>query len=328
MRVAVLGSNSFAGCDFVSLLLEDGRNEVLGISRSAERPPAFLAYARQSRDRFAYRQLDLNRDFDAFLAALDDFAPQFIVNFAAQGDDAASWSHPGDFFQTNCVALAGLVDRLKDRTGLQRFLQISSSGVYGNRAGTITEETGVVPQSPYGVSKTAADLFLLTYHAQFGFPVQIVRPPNLYGPHQQLFRIVPKSIVLLKRGETIELHGGGRAVRSYLHIRDASRAMLAILERGGVGEIYNVSPDSRSRIRDIVTIACELLGKDFDACTREVDDRRAQSSGQQIDSTKIRCELGWSPKMSLRAGIEDVRDWIEREWGALADAPLGYVHER
>jgi dTDP-glucose 4,6-dehydratase len=328
LRVAVLGSNSFAGSDFVDLLLESGQHDVLGISRSAERAPAFLAYGRRPRQRFVYKQLDINRDSAEVVAALDSFAPQFVVNYSAQGDDAASWAHPADFFQTNCVALAGLVDHLKDRTYLQRFLQISSSGVYGNAAGAIDEETRLAPESPYGVSKAAADLLLLAYFKNFAFPVQIVRPPNLYGPHQQLFRIIPKSIVMLKRGEPIELHGGGNAVRLYLHIRDASRAVLAILERGATGEVYNLAPDAACRIRDLVAVTCDLLALDFAAATREVEDRRGQSSGQDIDSGKIRRELGWKPQVPLRAGIEDVRDWIEREWESLTSETLGYVHQR
>lgn len=327
MRVVVFGSNSFAGSNFVDVLLETGRYDVLGVSRSAEPARAFLAYAGRARERFSYKRLDLNRDFDRVSAALDEFDPELIVNFAAQGDEAASWTHPQDFFQTNCVALARLLDRLKDRTSLRRFLQVSSSSVYGNPPGLITEEQQLAPASPYGVSKAAADLLLLAYRKSFGFPVQIVRPPNLYGPHQQLFRIVPKSIVMLKRGEVIELHGGGRAVRSYLHIRDASRAFLAVVEHGAVGEIYNVAPDEMCSIRDIVATACELLGKEFTPATREVEDRRTQSSGQELDSSKIRRELGWKPEISLRAGIVDVRGWIEREWADLAAAPLQYVHE-
>jgi dTDP-glucose 4,6-dehydratase len=328
LRVAVLGSNSFAGSDFVDLLLQTGHCDVLGISRSAERAPAFLAYGRRPRDRFVYKQLDVNHERAQVVAALDAFSPEFVVNYSAQGDDAASWAHPADFFQTNCVALAGLVDEMKDRSYLKRFLQISSSGVYGDAVGSIDEKTPLAPQSPYGVSKAAADLLLLAYFKNFAFPVQIVRPPNLYGPHQALFRIIPKSIVMLKRSEPIELHGGGNAVRLYLHIRDASRAVLAILERGETGEIYNLAPEAACRIRDLVAVTCDLVGVDFAAATREVEDRRGQSSGQDIDATKIRRELGWMPQVSLRAGIEDVRDWIEREWENLTNEPLGYVHQR
>jgi dTDP-glucose 4,6-dehydratase len=327
LRVAVLGSNSFAGCDFVDLLLEAGHFDVLGLSRSPEKSVAFLPYAHRLRDRFVYRQLDFNRDFEEVQAVLDAFGPEYIVNFAAQGDDAASWAHPQDFFQTNCVALARLAAHLNTKAYLRRFLQVSSSGVYGAAPQTLTEGSPIAPKSPYGISKAAADLLLLSYHEHFGFPAQIVRPPNLYGTYQQLFRIIPKSIILLKRGQPIEMHGGGHAVRSYLHVRDASCAALAILERGGVGEIYNISANELCRIRDIVAIICELLGKDFTASTCDVDDRRGQTSVTEFDSTKIRRELGWYPRISLREGISGVQDWIEREWDNLMEQELVYVHK-
>lgn len=327
MRVTVLGGGSFAGGDFVDLLLAENQYDVLGIGRSAEKPPEYRPYAERSRERFTYRQLDMNNDFAALCSALDAFEPQYVVNFAAQGDEAASWAHPADFFETNCVAVARLIDHLKDRGYLKRFLQVSSSGAYGNPPRLLTEDTRLEPASPYGVSKAAADLLLLAYHTNYGFPAQIIRPPNLYGPHQQLFRIVPKSIVMLKRGETIELHGGGRAVRSYLHVRDFSRAALAILERGESGEGYNVAPEEQHRVRDVVALVCELLGKDFGAVTREVEDRRGQSSAQDLDVTKIR-RLGWTPQIPLRTGIAGVASWIERDWPRLSHQELVYTHKQ
>lgn len=327
MRVAVLGSNSFAGCDFVDLLLESGRFDVLGISRSPEKPAAFLPYANRSRERFVYRQLDINAEHGAIAAELDAFAPEFVINFAAQGDEAASWAYPADFFQTNCVALARLVDGLKARTYVRRFLQISSSSVYGAPAVTVTESSPLAPRSPYAVSKTAADLLLLAYFENFDFPAQIMRLPNLYGPYQQLYRLVPKSMIQIRRGGVIELHGGGYAMRSYLHIRDASRAALAILERGRAGEVYNVSPDDVHRIRDLVMVVCELLGRDFSEATREVEDRRGQSSVTRFDSSKIRRELGWRPQVPLRAGIAGVGAWLEKEWDSLMGEQLDYIHQ-
>ena len=152
MRVAVLGSGSFAAGDFIDLLLEDGRFDVFGIGRSPEKPNAFRPYARRSRERFQYVQVDLNDDTDALHAALDAFAPEYVVNYAAQGDDAASWSHPEDFFRTNCIALSRLIEYLKGRPFLRRFLQISSSSVYGAAPRNLTEDTRLEPASPYGVS--------------------------------------------------------------------------------------------------------------------------------------------------------------------------------
>ncbi len=257
---------------------------------------------------------------------LDAFRPQFVVNFAAQGELAASWEHPQDFFQTNCVALAGLIDYLKDQGGLQRFLQVSSSSVYSGSTIARTEETPLNPETPYGVSKAAIDLLLLAYHKSYGFPAQIVRPPNLYGPHQPIFRIIPKSIIMLKNGQRIDLHGGGRALRQYLHVRDASRAVLSVLERGGAGQIYNIAPDEASSIREIIAVICARLGKGFDTFTREVEDRRGHQTGLLIDSAKIRHEQGWYPQISLRSGIEGVLDWIERDWEDLVGQSLFYTH--
>ena len=318
MRVAVLGCNSFAARDLIELLQETGGFEILGIGRSHQ--------TWNAQGRFSYRRLDVNVDAAELCGALNVFEPEYIVNYAAQGDDAASWRHPADFFQTNCVALARLLDHLKTVTYLRRFLQISSSGVYGSGSSTITEESPHLPQSPYAVSKTAADLLLLGYYKNFEFPAQIIRPPNLYGPFQQAFRIIPKSVILLKRGQPIELHGGGHALRFYLNIRDASRAALMILQRGAVGAPYNVSPDAPCSIREIVAMVCELLGKDFSANTRDVADRVGQQSVSIFDSTKIRRELGWRPEISLRAGIEGVVERIERDWDQLSGDELTYEH--
>jgi dTDP-glucose 4,6-dehydratase len=270
---------------------------------------------------------DLNRTFDRIVTAIDDFEPDYVVNYAAQGDDAASWVHPWDFFQTNCAALARLIDHLKEQPYLRSFLQVSSSGVYGSRTPLFTEAAQLEPESPYAVSKAAFDFFLLGYHKSFAFPVQIIRPPNLYGRHQQLWRIIPKTIMLLKRGQRIELHGGGHAIRSYLHVRDTSRAVQAMLEHGRLGQIYNVAPDDSYRIRDVVAMICDLLGKDFENSTLEVEDRRGQHSGLNLDSTKIRSELGWLPQISLRAGLEDVLRWIERDWDELMEKSLVYTHK-
>ena len=317
MRVAVLGSNAFAGGDFVDLLLGSERFDVLGISRSAEPASAFSPYAGRDRRRFGFRQLDLNREGAAVAAALAEFAPDYIVNFAAEGDDVASWDRPADFLQTNCVALAALLDTLRRNSGPRRFLQVSSSSVYGDAPSSNDESRPLVPASPYGVSKAAADLLLLAYHKKFAFPAQIVRPPNLYGPYQARFRIVPKTLVSLKKGEPVELHGGGRAARSYLYVRDASFAMLQILERGGAGEVYNVGPEEQVTIRGLVEAICDVAGRNFETVARDVPERLGQQNGLFLDSTKIRSELGWKPQTSLRAGLEAVRDWVDREWEAL-----------
>ena len=120
---------------------------------------------------------------------------------------------------------------------LSRYLHISSPEVYGTSNGRVTEEAPLNPSTPYAVSKAAADLLLLAYHRQFGFPLVTVRATNVYGARQQLFKIIPRSALYMKQDRTILLHGGGKAVKSYIHVRDVSRGELAILERGQDGRV-------------------------------------------------------------------------------------------
>lgn len=327
--VVVLGANSFSGQDFVDLLLENPRYRVIGVSRSPERGPLFLKYLQRSlndRARYEYHALDLNTDSEALIDLLDQTRPAAIVNFAAQSEVAPSWDHPEHWFQTNCVALSRLVNHLRRRDYLTRFLQISSPEVYGTCVGTVLESAPLKPSTPYAASKSAADMILETYRRQFQFPVVTVRATNVYGARQQLFKIIPRSVIYILLGKCIELHGGGRAVKSYIHIRDVSRGELAILERGRPGELYHLSPESGVAVRDVVQTLCELLNADFSRVTRTVDERPGQDAAYVIDSTKARTELGWSSTVTLRDGLQEVVSWVQDNLDAIRQLPLSYEH--
>jgi len=249
-RVAVIGSNSFSGSDFIDLLLETGRFEVLGISRSPEKGPLFLPYLRHGRDYFRFQQGDLNHDLPAIMSTLDGFEPGYVVNFAAQSEVGPSWLHPEQWFQTNAVALTAFANALKDRKYLHRYVHISSPEVYGSCEGRVTEEAPLNPSTPYAASKAAGDLSLFAFAKSAGFPLVMIRATNVYGAHQQLFKIIPRAAIYVRMGKTIELHGGGHAVKSYIHIRDISRGELAAMEHGRASAIYHFSPDDGVAVRD------------------------------------------------------------------------------
>ena len=327
MKVVVLGANSFSGQDFVDLLLDDPAYTVVGISRGAERTALALKYkTRRDLSRYQYHRLDMNRDAGDLLALLDRERPEAVVNFAAQSEVAPSWDHPEHWFQTNTVALARLVNHLRKQTYLKRYVHISSPEAYGTCVGRVTEESPLNPSTPYAASKAAADFLLKTYAKQFGFPLLTVRATNVYGARQQLFKIIPRSAIYLKLGRPIELHGGGRAVKSYVHIRDVSRGEKLVLERGRVGHIYHLSPDSGVAVRDVVRLMCDRMGKRFEDATRTVDERPGQDAAYVIDSTKARTELGWRPEVALDAGLGEVVDWVQEYWGEIHGAPLEYRH--
>lgn len=327
-RVAVIGSNSFSGADFIDLLLEDPCNEVIGISRSPEKSPLFLSYKRNPGiARFQFRQLDLNRDMDEIVRTLDEFRPSHIVNFAAQSEVAPSWENPDHWYETNVVALSRLTHALKERDYLQRYLHVSSPEVYGSCKGTVLESAPLNPTTPYAASKAAADLHLSTLVKNFGFPLLTVRATNVYGAHQQLFKIIPRSVIYLKLGRRIQLHGGGAAVKSYIHIRDVSCGELAILERGRPGELYHLSPDRGYAVHEVVERICKLMGRDFADSTEVVGERLGQDAAYIIDSSKARTQLGWRPEVSIEDGLSGVVGWIEAGWPHLAQNPLDYIHK-
>jgi len=326
-KIAVIGSNSFSGGDFIDLLLENNRNHIIGISRSEEKSSIFLPYKQHKSKNFRFYQMDLNNDTQKIINLLDTFKPEYIINFAAQSEVAPSWEHPEQWFQTNIVALAKLVNVLKDRSYLKRYIHISSPEVYGTCNGKITESSPLNPSTPYAVSKAAADMFLTTMFKNFNFPLITIRSTNVYGAHQQLFKIIPKSIINIKLKTQTELHGGGNAIKSYIHIRDISRGELAVMETGRVGEIYHLSPEYGISIKDIVKIICNKMQVDFEDATKIVDERLGQDAAYVIDSSKSKNEFNWEPKISINEGITETINWIETNWNTIIKESMKYIHK-
>ena len=327
-KIVVIGANSFSGQDFVDLLLDDPDKEVIGVSRSAERSELFLRYKlRDDLSRYRYYQIDLNKQMPELLQLLDAERPEYIVNFAAQSEVAPSWEYPENWFQTNCVALARLVNHLRKQDYLRRYLHISSPEVYGTCVGTVLEDAPLNPSTPYAASKAAADMLLSTYYKQFGFPLVTVRSTNVYGARQQFFKIIPRSAIYIKLGRKIQLHGGGVAVKSYIHIRDISRGELAILEHGQVGQIYHLSPDRGIAVRGVVRMVCEQMGQSFEDVTTIVDERPGQDAAYVISSSRARTELGWSPQINLEDGLSEIVAWVEKYWDEIIKQPLEYQHK-
>ncbi|SCA63935.1 hypothetical protein SCG7109_BR_00010, partial [Chlamydiales bacterium SCGC AG-110-M15] len=181
-RVAVIGSNSFSGGDFIDLLLETGQYDVVGFSRSPKKTRLFLPDSCFGSEHFTFYQADINSRLDRLILLLDDFKPHYIVNFAAQSEVAPSWKSPVDWYQTNVVALTALANELKDRDYIERFIQISSPEVYGTCEGLVNEKTPPNPSTPYAASKASGDFSLMTFYKQYKFPVVFIRSTNVYGP--------------------------------------------------------------------------------------------------------------------------------------------------
>lgn len=326
-KVLVIGSNSFSGSDFIDLLLENGEYQIIGVSRSPEKHPLFLPYKKRKKDLFQFFQIDLNTDLDKLKEITQEFQPQFVVNFAAQSEVAPSWENPHHWFQTNAVATTKLANMLKDIKSIEKYVHISSPEVYGTCHGNVLETAPLNPSTPYAASKAAADLSLFTFYKNFSFPLILIRATNVYGAHQQLFKIIPRTSIYIKLNKAIELHGGGVAVKSYIHIRDISRGELAVMEKARTGEIYHLSPDHGVTVKEVVETICNKMHRNFDTAVKIAPERLGQDKAYTIDSTKARTELGWSPQISLNEGIEQTITWVEEHFEEISKQPLSYIHK-
>lgn len=326
----VIGSNSFSGAWFIDTVLRDNpAARIMAISRSAESGGLFLPYRKTAPERVTFQQLDLNKDTDRIVATVTDFRADYIINFAAQGMVAESWSNPEHWFQTNCVGLMRLAHELTSAgVALKRFVQVSSPEVYGESRGEREEECRFRPSTPYAASKAAGDLSLYPFFLHRGLPLVYTRATNVYGPCQQPYRIIPRTVLFLMAGRKVQLHGGGTAVKSYLHIRDVCDATLRVARMGHNGEVYHISPDGGGiSIHDLVEKICLRMGKSMDECVEEVAERFGQDAAYVIDSAKIRRELGWRPRTGLNEGLAEVITWVEDNYQELRNVPQQYVHK-
>jgi dTDP-glucose 4,6-dehydratase len=326
-RILIIGSNSFSGASFASYILAKGL-DVVGISRSPEPIAAMLPYKWEDHSRFTFFQLDLNRDLDSIMRVICDFRPSAVVNFAAQSMVEESWEHPEDWFQTNVVATIRLHDQLRRLDFLDKYVHVSTPEVYGSSSRPVHEDAPYNPTTPYAVSRAACDMSLMSFHKAHGFPVVITRAANVYGPGQQLYRIIPRSILFNTMGKRIPLHGGGTSCRSFIHIRDVAEGTWRVTCSGKPGEVYHLSTQEQISIRGLVKRICELLGSDFESSVEVVGERLGKDAKYILDSTKARESLGWKDSISLNSGLRETIEWIKRDFEVLKRQPLSYVHRK
>lgn len=326
-KVLVIGSNSFSGASFVSHLLTLGAH-VVGMSRSPEPTQALLPYKWHNHSAFRFHQLDLNRDLEAIMEVIHAEHPRYVVNFAAQSMVAESWEHPEDWFQTNVVANVKLHDRLRRCGFLERYVHVSTPEVYGSCEGSVREDAVWNPTTPYAVSRAACDMSLLSFFKAYRFPVVFTRAANVYGPGQQLYRIIPRTILFIRTGRRIPLHGGGASVRSFIHIRDVADGTWRVAQAGKPGEVYHLSTGRLISIRELVERICSRLGVAFDECVDIVGERLGKDAAYILDSTKARESLGWQDHVELDAGIDETIAWVDRNLDELRQQPMNYIHQK
>lgn len=328
MKICVIGSNSFSGASFVDHCLSEG-HEVLGVSRSEQPHKSFLPHeVNPLKEFFTFRRVDLNHDLAELEELLLKFKPELVVNFSAQSMVGQSWEVPEDWYATNVVSLSKLINVLDRVESMQRYVHVTTPEVYGSTPDWIREGAEFNPSTPYAVSRAAGDMHLRIMSKFKDFPVVFTRAANVYGPGQQLYRVIPKALLSAKLDRPFPLHGGGTSRRSFIHIDDVSRATLLIAAEGKLGEDYHISTDELVTIRHVVESSFELYGKTLELEDSIAPDRLGKDAGYFLDSTKLRKELGWRPLISLEDGLTETKTWVDANADYFSDISWDYVHKR
>ncbi|MEW6368792.1 MAG: GDP-mannose 4,6-dehydratase [Acidobacteriota bacterium] len=326
-RILVIGSNSFSGASFTGYLLRKGIR-VVGVSRSEEPHRAMLPYRWHGHDDlFRFHRLDLNHDLDRLSDLIHTERFTCVVNFAAQSMVAESWENPGHWFKTNVVSTVLLHERLRQMDFLDRYVHITTPEVYGSTSVPVKEDAPFRPTTPYAVSRAAADMSLRTYIEAYRFPAVMTRASNVYGPGQQLYRIIPRTILFILLGKKLQLHGGGLSRRSFIYVEDVSDAILRIAEEGRNGETYHIATQETITIRELVERLCARLGVSLDECVEITPERRCQDAACLLDSSKLRESLGWQEQVGLDEGLDRCIRWVRESFEDLRDLPHDYIHK-
>jgi len=313
MKLLVTGGAGFIGSAFMRQAHEKGYDIALVDRLSYAGDMERLGSARG----VSFHNVDI-ADYEGLRAVYGKEMPEAVVHFAAETHVDRSILFPEDFVRANVVGTANLL-KLSLKYDVKKFVHISTDEVYGelpaDKGLKFKETDCLLPNSPYSASKASADMFVRAFQNTFGLSAIIVRPSNNYGPWQYPEKLVPLAIARVLSGEKIPVYGKGENIRTWFFVEDCAGAILNILEKGRVGEIYNIGSLEEKRNMEVVERLLHLLGKGKESI-EFVPDRPGHDFRYAVDISKIKDHTGWSPAVSFDEGMErTVRWYIEnRDW--------------
>jgi dTDP-glucose 4,6-dehydratase len=332
MKILITGGAGFIGSAVVRRAIADGLEvvnvDVLTYSANLENLDSVAGHPN-----YAFEQADIC-DPAAMKAIFARHKPDAVMHLAAESHNDRAIEAPIDFVRSNVMGTAVLLEAARahwntlsyDAKAAFRFHHVSTDEVFGalGEDGEFSETTPYDPNSPYSSSKAAADHLVRAWGRTYGLPVVLTNCSNNYGPYQFPEKLIPTVISRALEGKTIPVYGDGRQVRDWLHVDDHAEALLLVLGKGRLGETYCIGGDGTKRNIELVKILCAHLDKIAPANTAHaekitfVTDRPGHDFRYAIDASKLREELGWTPKRALEEGLEDTvrwyvenKDWVE-----------------
>jgi dTDP-glucose 4,6-dehydratase len=312
VRILITGGAGFIGSCLVRTLVDRGRDDVVVLDALTYAGNLENLAGLEASGRFDFVHGSI-RDEVAVANAIDGC--DAVVNVAAETHVDRSIDEPGVFLDTNVQGPRVLMDAARARR--VRFVQVSTDEVYGDIGDRepATEDSPLAPSSPYAASKAAADLLVAAYCRTYGLEAVVTRCGNNYGPRQFPEKLIPLFITNALDDRELPLYGDGLNVRDWIHVEDHCAGIIAALERGRAGWVYNISAGCTLTNRDVCRRLLDLLGKP-EGLVRRVADRPGHDRRYALDAGRIRTELGWQPRIPFAEGLAATVDWyrVEREW--------------
>ncbi len=326
MKVLVTGGAGFIGSNFVYLVLKERPEwKVVCVDSLTYAANFHTLNTALNNSNFKFYKEDI-RNREGIFKIFEEEKPDLVVNFAAESHVDRSIENPGIFLETNILGTQVLMDACR-KYKIKRFHQVGTDEVYGDLPLDkpdlfFTEETPIHTSSPYSTSKAAADLLVMAYHRTYGLPVTISRCSNNYGPYQFPEKLIPLMINNASQNKPMPVYGEGKNVRDWLYVKDHCYGILAVLEKGKVGEVYNLGGHNEKANIDIVKIILKELNKPESLITY-VTDRKGHDLRYAIDPGKAMRELGWKPTTMFKDGIKLTIQWYKEHMDWMKECTSG-----
>ena len=321
MNILVTGGAGFIGSNFIYMLLNRyPKNNIICVDTLTYSANIHTLNQAMQTKNFRFYKEDI-RNRDGIFTIFELEKPNIVVNFAAESHVDRSIDNPGIFLETNILGTAVMLDACK-KYGVERFHQVGTDEVYGDLPLDrpdlfFHEDTPIRTSSPYSTSKASADLLTLAYFRTYGLPVTVSRCSNNYGPYQFPEKLIPLMINNAICNRALPVYGEGLNVRDWLYVEDHCLGILAVLEKGRVGEVYNLGGHNEMRNIDIVKLILKKLEKP-ESLIKYVTDRKGHDLRYAIDPSKAYAELGWLPETKFADGIDSTIQWYldHQDWMA------------
>jgi dTDP-glucose 4,6-dehydratase len=319
--IIVTGGAGFIGSNFVLDWLAQHDEPIINIDK--------LTYAGHLENlktvindpHHTFVQADIN-DRKIIDDLLNQHSPRAIIHFAAESHVDRSITGPAEFIHTNIVGTFNLLEAARKYAQHKsdfKFLHVSTDEVYGSLSETdpaFTETTPYAPNSPYSASKASSDHLVRAYFHTYGLPVLTTNCSNNYGPYQYGEKLIPLMILTALQQKPLPVYGDGKNIRDWLYVSDHCSAIRTVLEKGKIGEVYNIGGNAEKNNLDVVNQICHLLDEmkplsngSYKNLISFVKDRPGHDRRYAIDSSKIQRELGWAPKENFDSGIRKTIKW-------------------